>query len=124
MTCSSFAVVSDGSPDAVLRAALLRARMREADLKRELIGIAESTAEVPDDEHDAEGSTVGYERARVAALLALAERELFELESARERVAAGTYQCCQGCGAEIAAERITALPATRICFGCATRESR
>jgi DnaK suppressor protein len=123
MTCSSFAVVSDASADAVLRAARSRARMREADLKRELIGIAESTAEVPDDEHDAEGSTVGYERARVAALLALAERELFELEAARGRVATGTYQCCQRCGAEIPAERLAALPATRICFGCATRES-
>jgi hypothetical protein len=32
MTSTSFAAVSDASADAVLRAALSRARMREADL--------------------------------------------------------------------------------------------
>ena len=53
------------------------------DLKLELAAIAESTAAGPDDEHDAEGSTVAYERARVQALLALAERRAGQLEEAR-----------------------------------------
>ncbi len=107
------------SDAARLDAELERAEARSADLHRELAAIAESTAEVPDDEHDAEGSTVAYERARVQALLAQAERAHTDLVAARDRLAEGTYRRCEGCGREIPAERLAALPATRRCVTCA-----
>jgi len=107
------------SDAARLDAELERAEARSADLHRELAAIAESTAEVPDDEHDAEGSTVAYERARVQALLAQSERARTDLVAARDRLAAGTYRRCEGCGREIPAERLAALPATRRCVTCA-----
>jgi DnaK suppressor protein len=91
-----------------------------ADLRTELAGIAESTAGGPDDEHDAEGSTVGYERARVTGLLERALLRLEELAAASAAVAAGTYGCCERCGGAIGAERQEALPATRCCVGCAS----
>ena len=104
---------------AALAAERERAEARVADLSRELAAIAETTALVPDDEHDAEGSTVGYERARVQALLTQAERTVADLVAASERLAGGTYGRCERCGREIPGERLAALPGTRICFDCA-----
>ena len=111
------------SPAETVSANLAAALAGEADLRRELTAIAESTALVPDDEHDAEGSTIGYERARVATLLAGTERRIAELVIAAERVRAGTYRSCEGCGNDIGDERLEALPATRLCALCANRES-
>jgi RNA polymerase-binding transcription factor DksA len=73
-----------------------------------------------DDEHDPEGSTVAFERARVAALLADAESHLLDLDRALAKLAAGTYSLCEVCGQEIPQGRLEALPATRTCIGCAT----
>jgi DnaK suppressor protein len=89
-----------------------------ADLERELDGIAESTALSPDDEHDAEGSTVGFERARVTSLLTGARQHLTELEAALERTHWDEPGRCDNCGAVIPPERLAALPATRRCVAC------
>jgi len=72
-----------------------------------------------DDEHDPEGSTLAFERARAAALLAEAESTLAELDRALAKLADGTYARCEVCGGAIAPERLDALPATRHCFACA-----
>ncbi|HWG72473.1 MAG TPA: TraR/DksA C4-type zinc finger protein [Acidimicrobiales bacterium] len=101
---------------------LAEARTAVADLRRELEAIADSTVLVPDDEHDAEGSTIGFERARVTALLAQSQRRVADLEAAVVRVGAGTYQCCERCGGDIDVERLAALPATRVCVSCAKRD--
>jgi DnaK suppressor protein len=93
----------------------------QADLERELEAIGESTASVPDDEHDPEGSTVGYERARVIALLARAHEEIGDLEAALERVAGETYGRCESCGAAIGRERLVALPTATRCVACAAQ---
>jgi DnaK suppressor protein len=94
------------------------------DLERDLAAIAESTAESPDDEHDAEGSTVGYERARVGALLRQARERLVELSAALERLAVGDFGRCDDCCGWVAAARLEALPATRLCLECASRRTR
>jgi RNA polymerase-binding transcription factor DksA len=104
-----------------VNADLVHARVSVADLRRELAAIAESTVLVPDDEHDAEGSTIGFERARVAALLAQSQRRVADLEAAVERVRAGTYQSCERCGGDIGILRLEALSATRVCRCCASR---
>ena len=95
-----------------------------ADLEVELDAIAAATAEGPDDEHDAEGSTVGYERARVEGLLARARRDLAGVEVASARVSSGTYGVCTGCGGAIGGERLAALPATEVCVTCAFASRR
>ena len=74
-----------------------------------------------DDEHDPEGSTLAFEHARVAALLADAERHLEDLDRALTRLAAGTYAVCEICRRDLPANRLEALPATRRCFDCASR---
>ena len=111
-------------PEASLLQTLERARMDAArlaeDLRAELAAIGESTEATPDDEHDAEGSTVGYERARVTGLLDRSERTIADIDAAVARVEAGTYGTCEACGSTIPAERLAALPTTARCAACAT----
>jgi RNA polymerase-binding transcription factor DksA len=77
-----------------------------------------------DDEHDPEGSTIAYERAQVAALLGEARAHLDDLDRALARLADGTYEVCERCGASIAPERLAARPATRSCIRCAAQGHR
>jgi RNA polymerase-binding transcription factor DksA len=93
---------------------------RVQTLRAEHDGLAGDAGEANgDDEHDPEGATLAYERARVAALLADAESHLSDLDRALAKVATGTYAVCERCSGPIARERLEALPATRTCFGCA-----
>lgn len=93
-----------------------------AGLEEELAGIiGAQEADPPDDEHDVEGASVGFERARVTALLAHARARLAALDEAAARLAAGdtAFGRCEVCGATIPAERLEALPDTVRCVGCA-----
>jgi RNA polymerase-binding transcription factor DksA len=90
------------------------------DLTAELDAIvALSMTETPDDEHDAEGSTIGFERARVSALLAHAKQRLADLDAALQRLQSGAYGVCGRCGQPIGSERLEALPTTVTCIRCA-----
>jgi DnaK suppressor protein len=71
-----------------------------------------------DDEHDPEGSTIAFERARVSTLLAQGRAYLQELDRAQDRIADGTYGTCARCGAAIPGERLQALPTARTCVRC------
>ncbi|HEX3567341.1 MAG TPA: TraR/DksA family transcriptional regulator [Acidimicrobiales bacterium] len=72
-----------------------------------------------DDEHDPEGSTIAFERARVAALVAQARVHLDDLDRAVARFDQGRYAVCERCGSPITPERLSARPATRTCIDCA-----
>jgi RNA polymerase-binding transcription factor DksA len=115
-----------GEDEAAVLASLIgveQARLIDeiGDLSDELAAIAESAAaDAPDDEHDAEGSTIGYERARVQAILEHAKRRLGELDAVA-RLEPGVARRCSSCGDAIPGERLAALPATRICIACAKR---
>lgn len=95
-----------------------------ADLCQEMMAIAEATGGSPDDEHDSEGSTLGFERARVAALLANAQHSLALIDLALARQRAGTFGTCRNCGVPIPSERLEAIPTAETCFGCALRAPR
>ncbi|HEY1465832.1 MAG TPA: TraR/DksA C4-type zinc finger protein [Acidimicrobiales bacterium] len=81
--------------------------------------VAASVGTNADDEHDPEGSTIAFERARVDALAAQARAHLDDLDRAMDRLADGTYAVCERCGSQIAAERLSARPAARTCIHCA-----
>jgi RNA polymerase-binding transcription factor DksA len=81
--------------------------------------VAASESANLDDEHDPEGSTVGFERAQVQALLDAARARLTELDAARERLDRGAYGICDTCGAAISSLRLEAQPAARTCVECA-----
>ena len=109
-----------------------------SDLEAEAVGLADATAAGPDDEHDPEGSTVGFERARVAALLDAARRSLVSVEDALSRAdatgsgspgrssarfpgqarGAGSPSCARF-GAAIPPERLRARPEASTCVRCA-----
>lgn len=89
-------------------------------LRREFDEIVATAAlGATDDEHDPEGSTIAFERQRVAALLRDAEAKLVALDDALGNVAAGHYGICVSCAKPIGAERLEALPAARSCIACA-----
>ena len=87
-----------------------------AEFDEIVAGSADSNA---DDEHDPEGSTIAFERAQTAALLAEARAYLEELDRAAARLDAGSYWTCARCGGPIGAARLLARPATRTCISCA-----
>ena len=91
-----------------------------AALAAELDGILDSVLLANnDDEHDPDGATNGYERAKATAMLHHAEGRLVEIDRALERFTAGTYGRCEGCGSPIGAERLEVLPTTTRCARCA-----
>ena len=99
---------------------LARIRATQADLDAIVDGSANANT---DDEHDPEGSTIAYERAQMAALLAGAQSNLGDIDCALARLAAGEYSLCERCHSQISAERLAALPAGRTCFDCANNAS-
>jgi len=86
--------------------------------------VAGSRDSTTDDEHDPEGSTIAFERARTAALLRLARVRLDEVDRAIARMAEGTYGRCERCGDHLSAERLAARPATPWCVRCAAGRQR
>ena len=74
-----------------------------------------------DDEHDPEGSTLSTEWSRAEGQRADAERELSDLDAARERIERGEYGVCASCGDPIPIDRLRLLPAATLCVPCASR---
>jgi RNA polymerase-binding transcription factor DksA len=105
-----------GLLDAEREATLARVQAMTTDFEGIVAASADSNI---DDEHDPEGATVAFERAQIAALLTQARACLDDLDRALARLAAGNYEVCERCGAQIASERLAARPAARTCIGCA-----
>ncbi len=98
------------------------AAARIAALERDISSIVESAkGGATDDEHDAEGATIAFERAQAMALLEETRSQVETLETALSRVDAGTYGRCESCGQDIAPERLAARPAAALCITCASR---
>lgn len=96
-----------------------RSLHRLESLRGELASVIEgSRLTTDDDEHDPEGSTIAFERAKIAALITDTESEIREIGAALSRLTAGTYGFCERCGGEIPAIRLEALPAARRCVQC------
>ena len=72
-----------------------------------------------DDEHDPEGTTIAFERSQVSTLVRQVQQHLAEVDAAFERLDAGTYGMCEGCGQPIGEGRLEARPVARTCIACA-----
>ncbi|HEY6056923.1 MAG TPA: TraR/DksA C4-type zinc finger protein [Candidatus Limnocylindrales bacterium] len=96
------------------RTALLseRARLR-AELSVEIEGPGQMTYG-----SQAAAATHVFEQQRDLALRERNQRHLADVETALERIEAGTYGRCRRCGTEIAAERLEALPWAAYCIDC------
>ncbi|HET7304642.1 MAG TPA: TraR/DksA C4-type zinc finger protein [Segeticoccus sp.] len=110
-----------GDAVALLEQQRSEALARLAGLRAEFDDVVEATLDAnTDDEHDPEGATTGYERARIASLIERSERSLEEVESALGRVRDGSYGTCTGCGTAIAPGRLEARPTATTCIACAS----
>jgi RNA polymerase-binding transcription factor DksA len=91
-----------------------------ASLTGDWDGLVEASAQTGvDDEHDPEGATIAFERARIESSLNRARERLADIDDALRRLAADTYGTCERCGGPIGAERLAARPSTRTCITCA-----
>ncbi len=116
---------SPGSPRARLDAERAEVLARLAAMRVDFEGIvAASLDSNADDEHDPEGATIAYERSQLDALMTQARRHLDEIEDAVLRDAAGRYGVCEQCARAIAAARLEARPAARLCVDCASSAGR
>ena len=64
------------------------------------------------------------EQTSIAVAIGVAENEAqlrAEIDSALERIDAGTYGICEDCGAVIAARRLNVVPYARFCIRCERR---
>lgn len=113
MSSESTRLVEDRRREVSTRLASVQARL---DVIRAARGSAND-----DDEHDPEGSTLSTEWSRAEGQRADAERELVDLDAARERIAQGVYGMCASCGDPIPIDRLRLLPAATLCVPCASR---
>jgi RNA polymerase-binding transcription factor DksA len=78
-------------------------------------------SDVFDTDNPASG-TNDVDRARALQLAQLTSNTAAAVEDALQRLAAGTYGTCEGCGRRIPLARLRAVPETRLCVGCKVNE--
>jgi DnaK suppressor protein len=83
----------------------------ELENLRELM---QSEVDVEPDEGDAEI----FEREKNAALIAVLERKLKDIEAALRSIEKGNYGICDRCGNPIEAERLEIKPDATLCVSC------
>jgi DnaK suppressor protein len=106
------------------QAVATRLREREAELVRELERLTappDATAAIGFGKRIGDGTTEAVERLSTTAAAQSLTTTLREVRRALEKLDAGTYGTCDGCGAAIPEERLEARPATSRCVGCSDR---
>jgi RNA polymerase-binding transcription factor DksA len=100
----------------------LRTRRTElvAELER-LTKPPEEGAAVAFGKRVGDGTTEAVERLATTATARSLAGSIADIDRALERIETGTYGVCEVCGEPIPEDRMTALPATSRCVGCATR---
>jgi RNA polymerase-binding protein DksA len=73
-------------------------------------------AEGGTDNHLGDTATAMYDRELDEGLEEGARETLGEIEAALQRIDAGTYGNCEGCGDPIGADRLSAIPWARLCI--------
>jgi RNA polymerase-binding transcription factor DksA len=96
-------------------------------LERENPGsISDELGEVADggtDNHLGDTATAMYDRELDEGLEGGARETLAEIDAALQRMEDGTYGICEVCGKAIGAERLSAIPWTRLCIDDQRRAS-
>jgi DnaK suppressor protein len=77
-----------------------------------------------DDEHDPEGPTLAFERSQANAILGQTRDHLAQIDSALQRIEAGTYGVCATCNRPIPLARLDARPYSTQCVTCAGKVRR
>ena len=96
-----------------------RARLLEeqGQINDELTHLREFLQAEVDVEPD-EGDSEVFEREKNAALIAVLERRLVDIETALKSMEKGDYGICQRCGKPIEPERLEVKPDATMCVSC------
>lgn len=78
----------------------------------------ESGIEISSDDGFADSAASTAEKAELLALVERLRETLADLDDALERIEAGSYGICDGCGEHIPLERLEARPQARLCMSC------
>lgn len=96
------------------RAKLLEERTQVNGELTHLREMMQAEVDVEPDEGDAEI----FEREKNAALIAVLERKLQDIESALRSIEKGHYGICERCGKPIEIERLEVKPDATLCLNC------
>jgi RNA polymerase-binding protein DksA len=72
--------------------------------------------------HLADQGTDEYQYEATIQFASTEGRYLYHIEEALARIEDGTYGKCEGCGGQIAKERLKAVPHARLCIECKEKE--
>lgn len=89
-------------------------RIQVADELEHLRELMQAEVDVEPDEGDAEI----FEREKNAALIAVLERKLSDIDSALRSIEKGQYGTCERCGRQIELERLEVKPDATLCLSC------
>ncbi len=90
----------------------------EAELSR-ISAPPEQTSGISFGKRVGEGTSMAVDRLTDVAALDQAQLVLADVERAQIKLTEGTYGSCDDCGAEIAPERLEAVPWAVLCIRCA-----
>jgi RNA polymerase-binding protein DksA len=93
---------------------LQEARAQVAEELENLRELMQAEVDVEPDEGDAEI----FEREKNAALIAVLERKLGDIDSALRSIEKGQYGTCERCGQPIEMERLEVKPDATLCLKC------
>lgn len=99
-------------------------RLRRDELEAELARLTEPLAEgsgIGFGKRVGDGTTEAVERIATTATARSIAASIADLDRVLDKIAAGTYGTCDGCGDAIPPARLDALPAASVCVGCARR---
>ena len=89
-------------------------RTQIAEELENLRELMQAEVDVEPDEGDAEI----FEREKNAALIAVLERKLSDIDSALRSIDKGQYGTCERCGKQIETERLEVKPDATLCLSC------
>ena len=93
---------------------LLEERVQVSAELEHLRELMQAEVDVEPDEGDAEI----FEREKNAALIAVLERKLQDIDSALRSIEKGQYGICERCGRAIEIERLEVKPDATLCLNC------
>ncbi len=108
------------------RAALNRLLAQEAERLQKAIGTQQELTRPDENQVGDEGdhALTQADRGQHQTVVEHLKQLLSQVEAARERMAAGTYGVCMGCGRPIPPERLEAVPYATLCVDCQSKHEK
>jgi len=101
---------------------ILVKQLKEVSVENPAVaGDVEPTMPNYDDNDEDDRINVATELDRDFAMEQELEKRLKEVRAAREQIARGKYGKCINCSAQIASERLQAMPTATLCISCAQK---